>query len=54
MKIGIIGLGLMGGSIAKALQGNEILAFNRNEEPLKKALQEGVITKYSDKINCHK
>ena len=51
MKIGIIGLGLMGGSIAKTLAGNEIIAFDKNKEDLEKALEEGVITNYTLEIN---
>ena len=51
MKIGIVGLGLMGGSIAKALSGNEIMAFDDRKESLEKALEEGIITKYTLEIN---
>ncbi len=49
--IGIIGLGLIGGSIAKALRVKSpnirITAFGRKDEPLKKAFLEGVINEYS-------
>ena len=51
MKIGMIGLGLMGGSIAKALAKNEVIAFDKNREALEKAVEEGVITKYTLEIN---
>jgi prephenate dehydrogenase len=47
MNIGIIGLGLIGGSIAKALKGkediDEIVALSRSREPIDAALSEGVI-----------
>lgn len=46
-KIGFIGLGLIGGSIAKAIRQYypeyEILAFDKNRESLALAVQEGVI-----------
>ncbi len=49
MKIAIIGLGLIGGSLAissrKAYPDCDILALNRSEDSLKKALDEGVINK---------
>lgn len=51
-KIGIIGLGLMGGSIAKALNRHEIIAFDVNEESLKQALNDGVITDYSLELDA--
>lgn len=55
MKIGIIGLGLMGGSIAKSLKYKdktiEIVAFDTNEEDLKIALNENIIDSYSLDIN---
>jgi len=50
LKIGIIGLGLIGGSLAKALKfklGAEIAAFNRSEDSLVAAFNEGVINNYS-------
>lgn len=50
-EIGIIGLGLMGGSIAKALNQNKIVAFDLNEEILKQALQEKTITDYTLEID---
>ena len=50
-KIGIIGLGLIGGSLAKAFKNRvgtkTIAAFNRNEDVLKQAYDEGVIDLYS-------
>lgn len=46
-KIGFIGLGLIGGSIAKAVRQYhpdcEILAFDKNKETLALAVQEGII-----------
>ena len=46
-KIGFIGLGLIGGSIAKAIRryypDYEILAFDKNRETLALAVQEGII-----------
>jgi len=50
LKIGIIGLGLIGGSLAKAFKlklGAEVAAFSRSEEPLLKAFNENIITEYS-------
>ncbi len=53
-KIGIIGLGLMGGSLAKALKSKYdnpyIVAFNRNMDVLKQAYSEKVIDEYSCEI----
>lgn len=46
MKIGIVGLGLIGGSIAKALKNSgrhQIVGTDKNPETLKKALDDGVI-----------
>lgn len=49
LSCGFIGLGLIGGSIAKALRANRpscvIYAYDSNPEALSQALQEGVITK---------
>ncbi len=46
-KIGFIGLGLIGGSIAKAIRqyypDYEIVAFDKNKETLALAVQESVI-----------
>lgn len=53
-KIGIIGLGLIGGSLAKALKNRchvqKIVAFNRHSDVLKLALKEGVIDEYATDI----
>lgn len=47
ITIGFIGFGLIGGSIAKILKKNiegiRIIAYNRSPEPLKQALDDGVI-----------
>ena len=48
MVIGIIGLGLIGGSIAKALKEKtniEIVAMNRSKKSLIDAYNDGVIDK---------
>lgn len=46
-KIGFVGLGLIGGSVAKALRQyfpeNEVIAFDTNKESLASATQEGII-----------
>lgn len=61
-KIGFIGLGLIGGSIAKAIRqyypSYEIIAFDKNKETLALATQESVIdvacTTINDNFaNCH-
>jgi len=47
MKIGIIGLGLMGGSIAKALNTTyEIIGYDQNQTSLDYALKENIISNY--------
>lgn len=49
-KIGIIGLGLIGGSIAKCLREKteyDIAAMSRSEQPLIDAMENGDISKYS-------
>ncbi len=50
-RIGIIGLGLIGGSIARALTGkvgvHYVCAVDSNEVSLKKAMRDGVISHYS-------
>lgn len=49
-KIGVIGLGLIGGSIAKALKSRtecDIVAFNRSMPSLLQAYNDGVISQYS-------
>ena len=47
-KIGIVGLGLIGGSLAKAIRKRtdiaEIVAFDKDEASLQMAMEEGVIT----------
>ncbi|MCR5739019.1 MAG: prephenate dehydrogenase/arogenate dehydrogenase family protein, partial [Lachnospiraceae bacterium] len=46
-KYGFIGLGLIGGSLAKALKSydgsNIIVAYNRSPEPLEQAIKDGVV-----------
>lgn len=53
-KIAIIGVGLIGGSLARALkagkQCNIISGFGRNPDNLKKAIDLGVIDEFSDDI----
>lgn len=55
-KAGIVGLGLIGGSLAKALKNRcgvkQIAAFNRHDDVLKLAYEEGVIEEYSTEINA--
>ena len=50
-KVGIVGLGLIGGSLCKALRNRygveEIVASNRSEDVLTAAKSEGIIDKYS-------
>ncbi|MCD8089613.1 MAG: prephenate dehydrogenase/arogenate dehydrogenase family protein [Clostridiales bacterium] len=49
-KAGILGFGLIGGSIALALKnrlGMEIAAFSRSEKPLKEACESGIVSNYS-------
>jgi len=54
-KVGIIGLGLIGGSLAKALKSRvgveKIVALNRSEDVLKLALNEGVIDEYTTEVD---
>ena len=54
-KIGIIGLGFMGGCIAKSLiksdKVEEICAFDKNKESLELALSEKSITKIAKNLN---
>ncbi|MBS4959267.1 MAG: prephenate dehydrogenase [Clostridiales bacterium] len=54
-KAGIIGLGLIGGSLAKALKNRysitEIVAYNRNQDVLLDAYRQGVIDAYATSIN---
>ena len=46
-KYGFIGLGLIGGSLARALKSydgsNVIAAYNRSPEPLEQAVKDGVV-----------
>lgn len=54
-RIGIVGLGLIGGSLAKAfreaLPHSVIVAYNRRELPRKRAIEEGVADIVTDKID---
>lgn len=54
-KVGIIGLGLIGGSLAKAFKNRlkiqTIVAVNRNQDVLIDAYNEGVIDGYSTTVN---
>ena len=54
-KAGIVGLGLIGGSLCKAHRNRygieKIVASNRSEDVLKEALAEGFIDEYSLEIN---
>ncbi|TCS79164.1 prephenate dehydrogenase [Muricomes intestini] len=54
-KIGFIGLGLVGGSIAKAIRqyypDYEVLAFDKNKETLALAVQEGTIRTFCSSID---
>ncbi len=54
-KVGIVGLGLIGGSLCKALRNRcgveNIVAFNRSEDVLITAKSEGVINEYALEIN---
>ena len=60
-KIGFIGLGLIGGSIAKAIRryypDYEIVAFDKNRETLALATQESIInvacTSIDDNLQLH-
>lgn len=54
--VGIIGLGLIGASFAKAYKQNSscrVLAYNRTRETAEKALAEGVIDVIMDESNIH-
>jgi len=55
MQIGIIGLGLIGGSVAKALkkvhaQNSYIIAYDINPSELQSALEEGIINERADEV----
>ncbi len=55
-KVGIVGLGLIGGSLAKAFKNRfnaktVVVACNRNDDVLKTAHNEGVIDAYSTEID---
>lgn len=54
-KIGIIGLGLIGGSLAKALKQkcniNNIVAMDLDENILKKAFNEGIINSFTTSVD---
>ena len=56
-RIGFIGLGLIGGSIAKAIHqyypDYELLAFDKNKETLALAVQEGTIHTACTSIDDH-
>lgn len=51
LKIGIIGLGLIGGSLAKAIKRSnpsmDIIAFDQNEKSLSLAKEQGIINSYT-------
>ena len=55
MKIGFIGLGLIGGSIARAVRHfypeSEIIACSRTRASLEQAVQDGVVDRILDEIN---
>ncbi len=54
-KVGIIGIGFLGGSLARSLSKSSkvesIIAFDTNTESLIKAQSEGVINKYTTEVN---
>lgn len=56
-KVGIIGLGLIGGSLAKALKQkcniNDIIAMDVESNALEKALNEGIINDFTTSIDEH-
>lgn len=55
MKLGFIGLGLIGGSLAKAfreaLPHSTIICYNRREEPRKMAIEDGTADIVTDKVD---
>lgn len=55
MKIGVVGLGLIGGSLAKALKENtdyEIVGVDTDAQTMRMALEDGIITEDGDLANC--
>jgi prephenate dehydrogenase len=58
MKVGIIGLGLMGGSFAQALKAKyrdvEILGYDHNDQHCIEALQLGLVDKISEELESFK
>ncbi len=56
MNIGIIGLGFMGGSLAKSLHKSklvkQIIAYDVDTKSLIQAKNEGIITDYTDSVNA--
>lgn len=54
-KVGVVGLGIIGGSLAKAIHkkglADWVVAYNRNPEAARMALQEGTIQQAADEIN---
>lgn len=55
MKIGIVGLGLIGGSLAKALKKNtdyEIVGVDADEQTMRMAIEDGVIAEDGDLADC--
>lgn len=55
MKIGFIGLGLIGGSIARAIRyfypETEIIAFSRTRATVEQAASDGIVNRIPDKVN---
>lgn len=53
-RVGIVGLGLIGGSLARALHrlddGPRVVAFNRNRNDAERALADGVIDAVADSV----
>ena len=54
-KIGVVGLGIIGGSLVKAIHqrglAEQIVAYNRNPKALEAALREGTISQAADGID---
>lgn len=57
LTVGIIGLGLIGGSLAKSLhlymEGVKLIAYDQSKESLKSAITDGVIHQGTSKIDHH-